>query len=823
MMKTTHLILLSCCLSVPLGVGAAPVDTLQVESASCVGPYELKMPYLIDSLNTQRKSMELKDLLQTNAPLMASRLKQASGKMSEGTALKENALYGFQFTVRTDRFVKADLIIEHMKNYKIFVDGYEHTGNTLKLQPREYVVSVVGLAQSADSFNIKLSCPSDAEVQLNATSKKPFSLVEQNGGLNYRGVSLSPSGKYLLTDYYETDPKGQSRFYSTLTETVSGKLLRRIEGGRQCWWLPRTDKLYRTEKRDGQRVLLVVDPQTGAETVMAPNIPEGWFTISPTEDYLIYSILDKNDEKATDLRIIYSPDDRQPGWRNRSQLYKYDLTTGVMQQLTYGAHTASLADISRDGKQLLMTVRSESWSKRPFYRTTLLRMDVPSQKVDTLLLNDGYMADVAFSPDGKQLLVKAWPDAFDGVGKTIAPDQSSSMYDYQLYVMNLADGKVKPMTRDFNPAVERMWWSAADGQVYFTADDADKLNLFTLNPKSGDIKRVDLKLDYVQSVNMASGATSIAWYGQTGTNSRLMYVASKPGAKAQPAGEIDFGKTLANVAVGKVSDFSFQTQRGDTITGYSILPYGYDPNKKFPLVVYYYGGCTPTSRLLEFFYPLQVLAGQGYGVLVLNPSGTIGFGQEFASRHVRAWGKRTADDIIEGVREFCRENAWIDSTKIGCMGASYGGFMTQYLLTQTDLFAAAISHAGISNIASYWGGGYWGYSYNEAAAMNSYPWNDPELYVGQSPLFMAEKIKAPLLLMHGTADTNVPTNESQQMFTALKILGKDVTYIQINGANHVVTEFNKREQCRATIFAWFARMLKGQPQWWDDLYGGKNY
>lgn len=135
------------------------------------------------------------------------------------------------------------------------------------------------------------------------------------------------------------------------------------------------------------------------------------------------------------------------------------------------------------------------------------------------------------------------------------------------------------MTRDFNPAVERMWWSTADGQVYFTADDADKLNLFTLNPKSGAIKRVDLKMDYVQSVDMASHATSIAWFGQTGTQSRLLYVASKPGAKAQPAGEVDFGKTLENVAVGEVSDFSFQTQRGDTITGYSILPYGYDPNK----------------------------------------------------------------------------------------------------------------------------------------------------------------------------------------------------------------------------------------------------
>lgn len=99
--EKSHLILLSCCLTAPLCAEAAPVDTLRVESAASVGPYMLKMPYMIDSLDTQRKSMELKNLLQNNAPLMASRLQQASGKLSEGTALQENALYGFQFTVRT--------------------------------------------------------------------------------------------------------------------------------------------------------------------------------------------------------------------------------------------------------------------------------------------------------------------------------------------------------------------------------------------------------------------------------------------------------------------------------------------------------------------------------------------------------------------------------------------------------------------------------------------------------------------------------------------------------------------------------------------------
>ena len=94
---------------------------------------------------------------------------------------------------------------------------------------------------------------------------------------------------------------------------------------------------------------------------------------------------------------------------------------------------------------------------------------------------------------------------------------------------------------------------------------------------------------------------------------------------------------------------------------------------------------------------------------VIQPSGTIGFGQEFSARHVNAWGKRTADDIIEGTKQFCKEHPFVDEKRIGCLGASYGGFMTQYLQTQTDIFAAAVSHAGISDVTSYWGEGYWGY------------------------------------------------------------------------------------------------------------------
>ena len=205
-------------------------------------------------------------------------------------------------------------------------------------------------------------------------------------------------------------------------------------------------------------------------------------------------------------------------------------------------------------------------------------------------------------------------------------------------------------------------------------------------------------------------------------------------------------------------------------------------------------------------------------VYVLNPSGTTGYGQEFSARHVNAWGDRTADEIIYGVKEFCKAHPFVDDKKIGCMGASYGGFMTQLLQTKTDIFAAAVSHAGISDITSYWGEGYWGYSYNSVAAARSYPWNNPKLFTEHSPLFNADKIHTPLLLLHGTVDTNVPIGESIQLYNALKILGRDVEFITVEGSDHVVVDFAKRKEWHATIMAWFEKWLKDDPRWWNSIY-----
>lgn len=189
---------------------------------------------------------------------------------------------------------------------------------------------------------------------------------------------------------------------------------------------------------------------------------------------------------------------------------------------------------------------------------------------------------------------------------------------------------------------------------------------------------------------------------------------------------------------------------------------------------------------------------------------------------MNGWGKENASDIIEGTKKFLKAHPQVNPKAVGCMGASYGGYMTMWLQTQTDIFTTAIAHAGISDITSYWGQGYWGYLYSSVASANSFPWNNKKLYVDHSPLFNAEKIHTPMLLIQGTADTNVPTGESIQLYTALKLLGRPVKFVEIKGQNHHIVDYRKRILWQNTISAWLAKYLKDQPQWWNNLYPKKD-
>ncbi len=634
-------------------------------------------------------------------------------------------------------------------------------------------------------------------------------------------MSVSPDGKYLLTKYRETVSAKDTRYRAVLTETATGRL---ISEGINIYadWMPEGTSLYYTAQGPKDYDMFTVSVPEMRVRKIATAIPTQEVTVSPDENYLFYydEVSGAKDEGI--MRRVKSPDDRIPGDRDRMYICRYDLKNGVAIPLTYGGASTSICDITRDGKKLLYLSSRQTPSHYPFYKISLVQMDMATFATDTILKDvDGYVNDAVYSPDAKKLFVLGGPDAFEGVGANYAPEPMANNFDIQGFIMDLATREVTPMTRDFNPSIDGTpVWNPGDNMIYFKGERGFYMDLYQLNPATGKIKMLD-KEDSVQTVRGFSIGENesryIAYWGGSFTGDGMAYLLDLKSGKSSLV-DNPLQKWLGDTEFGKMESWSFTAQDGTEVDGYMCLPPQFDPSKKYPLIVYYYGGTSPTNASFYHLYSPQVFASRGYVVYTLNPSGTTGYGQEYSARHVNAWGKRTADEIIEGVKKFCAAHQFVNDKKIGCLGASYGGFMTQYLLTKTDIFAAAMSHAGISNVTSYWGEGFWGYSYNSVAAAKSYPWTDPELYTKQGSLFNADKIHTPLLLLHGTVDTNVPIGESIQLFNALRVLGREVEFITVQDENHVISGYDSKLVWHNTIMAWFAKWLQDDPRWWDSMY-----
>ena len=806
---------------------AQATDTLRVERIGVTTPITITAdaPYQTDSLDN--KGNKYSATVLNDHATRAFAEQELIGTLENGAALASvdsmQTLRVLQFGVRTDRYAKATLNIKNLKNYRVFVNG--KAGSTaLTMTPGHYDVRLVCLHEkdSKDSVNISLTGESLEGIEVNPTTKRPYLMAEMMQGKRTYNARISPSGKYVVTYYQHTMEDGKNFYRTVLSETESQRTIAQYDSYVDYNWVKTKDALYFTRTNEKGKQIVLLDPATMQETVLADALPDGGFTLAPTLDYLIITKSQEGKKPSGSLRELQHPDDRMPGYRNRSSLWRYDLKERRMQRLSFGNTSLSLQDISNDGKKLLLMRSTMEPSRAPYRRYSLYVMDALTAKVDTVIADTAWLSSAKFSPDASQLLINASTKAFDNIGLEVKPGQHPNAYDHRLYLHDIKAGTTKALLPDFAPSVDSYSWHPTNGLIYITAADGCDRTIWQLNPTTLERVKFQMPLSFVSTFTYASlqkVPTAIVIGQDGGERAREMFrVTLNPKKmRAERIGEVNFDELYKDVAIGTCHDWKFQSSRGDSVNGFYYLPANFDASKKYPLIVYYYGGCTPSNKLLEINYPYQVFAALGYVVYVVEPSGALGFGQEFGARHTGTWGDMSSDDIIEGTQQFCKEHDYIDTKKIGCIGASYGGFMTQYLQTKTDLFAAAISHAGISNIASYWGGGYWGYTYGEAAQYGSFPWNNPDLYTKHSPLFNADKINTPILLIHGTVDTNVPPFESQQLFTALRILGKEVAYIQVNGEDHVITNWQKRLEWQNAIFAWFAKYLKGQPEWWNAI------
>lgn len=397
------------------------------------------------------------------------------------------------------------------------------------------------------------------------------------------------------------------------------------------------------------------------------------------------------------------------------------------------------------------------------------RADVFTVTVDgalTRLTDDGFDHGAPdWSPDGKAIVFTRQ----QGLSAVIAAKQTNGG-PLDVYRIAAAGGAMENLTKDWDLLPGAPQWSADGRAVYFTAGAGGLTQLFRLAVSAAP------KVEQVTTGERGRGAVSFST-----AFDRVAYVAADAmhadevfTARLAATGLADERKLssvsdafLQSVDLGRTERVRYPSADGTTIEGWVTLPPDYDATKgPYPLILSIHGG-PHGAYAPTFSFPFQLLAANGFVVLYTNPRGSTGYGESFLWATWGGWGKKDTEDVMAGV-DYVAAHYPIDQKRMGVTGYSYGGFMTNWIITQTTRFAAAAAGAGVSNWISDYGTA--DIARTKESEFGGTPWEPgaAALLLAQSPVMRAGTVTTPTLFVHGESDARVPMEQAEQMYLALK-------------------------------------------------------
>ena len=240
-----------------------------------------------------------------------------------------------------------------------------------------------------------------------------------------------------------------------------------------------------------------------------------------------------------------------------------------------------------------------------------------------------------------------------------------------------------------------------------------------------------------------------------------------------------------------------------------MKPHGFRADAAWPALLNIHGG--PHAQYGHgFFDEFQVYAGAGYGVIYANPRGSQGYGEAFTRAVIGDWGGGDFADVMAGLDHALARHAWIDPARLGVMGGSYGGFLTSWIVGHDHRFKAACSERAVNDQHGMFGNSDIGHLFNVIELGGVTPWENMAEYLARSPVTYAKDVTTPLLILHSEDDLRCPIEQAEQLFVALKTLGKDVMFVRFPDENHELSRSGKprhRLERFRFILDWFSRHL----------------
>jgi dipeptidyl aminopeptidase/acylaminoacyl peptidase len=404
-----------------------------------------------------------------------------------------------------------------------------------------------------------------------------------------------------------------------------------------------------------------------------------------------------------------------------------------------------------------------------------------------------------FSPDGKQIVFSS------AMGNALYFASNS-----RLAVVGVDGGTPRSITGTFDENPGFVEWKA-DG-IYFTGLQKTASHLFRVDPATGRIPRVSGPDDLMAgSFSLTRAGDRMAFVAGSPTSMNEVFVSEV--RSFSPRKLTDMTEQARVFTLGTREVISWKSQDGTTIEGVLIKPADFDATKKYPLLCIIHGGPTGVDRPLLLtpdsrYYPSDIWAARGALILKVNYRGSAGYGEKFRKLNVRNLGVGDAWDVLSGV-DYLISKGWVDKSKVACMGWSQGGYISAFLTTSSDRFAAISVGAGISNWSTYY------YNTDITPFTINYlgkdPAEDPLIYQKTSPMSYVKNAKTPTLIQHGELDRRVPIANAYELRQGLEDRGVKVEMVVYKGFGHGITKPKSMRAVMQHNLAWFNHFIWGDP------------
>lgn len=458
-----------------------------------------------------------------------------------------------------------------------------------------------------------------------------------------------------------------------------------------------------------------------------------------------------------------------------------------------GGFFGGMFDFAPDGTAIVFThtptPKIDDWPK-----ADISIVQVSSASVRSLVSTGAAETDPVFSPDGLSIAYSA------------SDDPPTWAFTGRVHVIARTGGEPNPLAMTFDEQPQILGWNAAGDAVFAVESDRTRNRVYALPTSGREAKTINTGNRFITGITLDRTGTHLGFTSEAPDRVAEAFVSTINDFSPVQVSDV---QDLPDLALGRTETITWKSSDGLDIEGLLTYPTGYEDGRRVPLLVIVHGG--PTGVFQQRFianrgaYPIATFASRGYAVLRCNPRGSSGYGKQFRYANYDDWGGGDYQDIMAGV-DHVIDLGVADADRMGIMGWSYGGYMTSWVITQTNRFKVASVGAGVANLMSFNG------TADIASFVPDYfhgeSWENLDAYIKHSAMFNVKGVTTPTLIQHGEKDRRVPISQGYELYNALKRQNVHTKMIVYPRQPHGIREPKLALQAMHHNLEWFDRYLR---------------